>query len=196
MKSLVALALAASFLPLVCAPASAQEPLTASSTIAPAPSIAPNADPATATRAWLDTVPPDNRAKSDAYFEGGYWLILWEYLMAAAIALFLLTSRLSARMRDFAEHTTRFITSQVILYGLLFALFTALVSFPLNVYEHFFREHAYGLATQNFGQWFSEQLVMLVVQLIVTSIALVILYFVFRRASQTWWIWGTIVSVI
>src|SRR6266446_3354804 len=28
-------------------------------------------DPATATQAWLDTVPADERAKSDAYFEGG-----------------------------------------------------------------------------------------------------------------------------
>src|SRR5437763_879011 len=32
-------------------------------------------DPATATQEWLDTVPSDQRAKSDAYFEGGYWLI-------------------------------------------------------------------------------------------------------------------------
>ena len=38
----------------------------------PLPAIAPDADPETATRAWLDTVPPDKRAKSDAYFEGGY----------------------------------------------------------------------------------------------------------------------------
>jgi STE24 endopeptidase len=75
-------------------------------------------------------------------------------------------------------------------------LITALVSFPLTVYEHFLREHAYGLATQDCKQWFSEQLVMLFVQLIVTSIALVIFYFVFRCASRTWWIWGTIASVI
>jgi hypothetical protein len=28
-------------------------------------------DPAAATQAWLDTVPADKRAKSDAYFESG-----------------------------------------------------------------------------------------------------------------------------
>ena len=38
-------------------------------------------DPAAATRAWLDTVPRDKREKSDAYFEGGYWLLLWNYLV-------------------------------------------------------------------------------------------------------------------
>src|SRR4051794_38371589 len=65
-------------------------------------------DPAAATRAWLETVPADKRARSDAYFEGGYWLILWNFLMAAAISLILLATRISARMRDFAERTTRF----------------------------------------------------------------------------------------
>src|SRR5436309_15685507 len=47
-------------------------------------------DPAAATLAWLDSVPRNQREKSDAYFEGGYWLILWNFLLAAAISVFLL----------------------------------------------------------------------------------------------------------
>src|SRR6266446_5248533 len=39
-------------------------------------------DPAAATQAWLDSVPRNKREKSDAYFEGGYWLLLWNYLVA------------------------------------------------------------------------------------------------------------------
>ena len=57
-------------------------------------------DPAAATQAWLATVPRDQREKSDAYFEGGYWLILWNFLLTAAISIFLLASRISARLRD------------------------------------------------------------------------------------------------
>lgn len=174
----------------------AQETSPAPSISAPAPSIAPGTDPATATRAWLDTVPADKRAKSDAYFEGGYWLILWDFLFAAAVAIFLLASRISARMRDFAERVTRFRALQVMLYAIGFVLLTTLLGFPLNVYERFFREHAYGLATQNFAQWFREQMIGLAVNLIVTSLLLVGLYAVFRRAPRTWWIWGTIVSII
>ena len=197
MKSSVAvLSIAASFYLGVCGDVRAQETSPAPTNSLPAPSIAPNADPATATRAWLDTMPADKRAKSDAYFEGGYWLILWNFLLAVAISIFLLASRISARLRDVAERTTRFKALQVVLYAIPFILLTTLLEFPLNVYEHFFREHAYGLATQNFGQWFREQLIALVVQLIVTSLSLVGLYAVFRRAPRTWWIWGTIVSVI
>src|SRR5204862_113913 len=32
-------------------------------------------DPVEATKAWLNTVPPDNGANFDPYFEVGYWLI-------------------------------------------------------------------------------------------------------------------------
>ncbi len=197
MKSSVAVfSIAVAFFLGICAEASAQEISAAPTISAPAPSIAPNADPATATRAWLDTVPAEKRAKSDAYFEGGYWLILWNFLLTVAISLFLLGSRISARMRDFAERKTRFKAMQVALYAIAFVLVTALLEFPLNVYEHFFREHAYGLATQNFSQWFREQLIALAVQLIVTCLLLIGLYAVFRRATRTWWIWGTIVSII
>jgi STE24 endopeptidase len=167
-----------------------------SATTAPAPSIAPGADPATATRAWLDTVPADKRARSDAYFEGGYWLILWNFLLASAISIFLLASRISARLRDFAERTTRFKFLQIILYTIPFLLLIYVLGFPLHVYEQFFREHAYNMATQTFSQWFGEQLVMIVVDLIVTSLLLVGLYAVFRRAPRTWWVWGTIVAII
>src|SRR5881394_3995821 len=124
---------------LAAAPTFAQPPSPDSSPY-PSPSIAAGTDPATATRAWLDTVPADKRAKSDAYFEGGYWLILWDFLMAAAISIFLLASRISARLRDFAERITRSPTMQISVYAILFILFTTLLAFPLTVYENFFRE--------------------------------------------------------
>lgn len=180
---------------LTALPSFAQE-AAPSSTPFPAPSIAPGTDPATATRAWLDTVPADKKARSDAYFEGGYWLILWNFLMAAAISIFLLESRLSARFRDLAERTTRFRALQVVLYAIPVLLLVELLGFPLNAYEHYFREHAYGMATQNFAQWFREQMIYLVLNLIVTSLLLIGLYAVFRRAPRTWWVWGTIVSII
>ncbi|MEY2439353.1 MAG: endopeptidase, partial [Verrucomicrobiota bacterium] len=152
-------------------------------------------DPAAATKAWLDTVPPDKRAKSDAYFEGGYWLLLWDFLLGAAISLFLLQSRVSARLRDFAERSTRFKATQVVIYVIPLVIIVVTLTFPLTVYEQFFREHKYGLATQTFQPWFLEQLKSLVIAIIGLSIALVILYAVFRRAPRTWWIWGAIVAV-
>jgi len=153
-------------------------------------------DPAAATQAWLNSVPQDKREKSDAYFEGGYWLLLWNYLLAAGISIFLLASRISALLRDFSERIARYKTLQVTCYGVLYLLLVYVLSFPLNVYEHFVREHQYGLATQNFPAWFREQLIGLGITIIGGTIFLVVLYAVFWRAPKTWWIWGTATAVV
>ena len=153
-------------------------------------------DPATATQEWLDTVPSDQRAKSDAYFEGGYWLILWNFLLAVAISIFLLASRTSAVLRDFAERRSRLKAIQVSIYVIPYLLLVYLLTFPLNFYENFYRERQYGFATQSFVPWFREQLIALGVALIIGTILLIVLYAVFRRAPRTWWIWGTILAVI
>ena len=42
----------------------------------------PAFDPEAATRAYLATLSGAARARSDAYFEGGYWLPLWGALVA------------------------------------------------------------------------------------------------------------------
>ena len=46
---------------------------------------------------------PEQRERSDAYFEGGYWLELWLFLYGLAVALLLLATGLSARLRDLAR---------------------------------------------------------------------------------------------
>ena len=161
-----------------------------------APKTVASLDPAAATRAWLETVPAGKRARSDAYFEGGYWLILWNFLLGAAISLLLLGSGLSARLRDFAERITRFRTLQVALFAVAYVVIVAVLSFPLGVYSGYFREHAYGLATQTFGPWFREQLIGLAVDIVATAILMMLLYTVFRRAQRSWWLWGTGVGVL
>src|SRR5271167_5107677 len=42
-----------------------------------------------ATDAYMALMPASAKARSDAYFEGGYWLILWDFLIGAVIALLL-----------------------------------------------------------------------------------------------------------
>src|SRR5215212_1232326 len=69
------------------------------------PPVAPGAarpafDPEAATEAWLARLSPAQRARSDAYFEGGYWIDLWDFLWGLGIAWLFLGTRLSARLRD------------------------------------------------------------------------------------------------
>jgi STE24 endopeptidase len=156
----------------------------------------PNFDVKTATDAWLATVPADKKARSDAYFEGGYWLQLWDFLLSAAIMLFLLQSRLSARIRDWAERITSRKNLQTLLYFIPFLLITTVLQFPLTLYEGYFREHHYGLATQTFGPWLRDQLVGLAVVAVQGGVAVMVLFAIVRRLGAKWWVWGAIASVI
>src|ERR1700751_4971135 len=59
-----------------------------------------------ATDAYLAQIPATARARSDAYFEGGYWLILWDFLVSMVIYWLLLHFGWSAAMRNFAIKLT------------------------------------------------------------------------------------------
>src|SRR2546428_10324151 len=114
-----------------------------------------------AVDAYLAKVPREQRARSDAYFEGGYCLILWDFLSTAVVMWLLLRFRWSARMRDLAERITRFRPLQSALYWFQFLIVTSLFTFPLTVYEGYFREHTFRLSNQTFGPWMRDQAVML-----------------------------------
>ncbi len=156
----------------------------------------PHFDATAATNAYLAQIPADKTARSDAYFEGGYWLILWDFLYGVAIALLLLNLRWSARMRDISEHVTRFKPVHTFVYWLQYLVLTTILVFPLTVYEDYFREHKYGLATQTFGPWMVDQVKNLAVGLVLGGILAMLLFGVFRRLPRTWWIWGACVTIV
>jgi len=153
------------------------------------PSANFNAD--AATEAYMAMIPSAATARSNAYFEGGYWLVLWDFLIASAISLLLLNLRWSARMRDLAERITRFHWLQRALYWVQFLLVTTLLGFPWEYYENFVREHKYGLATQTFGPWMGDEVKGLFVNLVAGGIAVMVLFAIVRRLPRSWWIWGS-----
>jgi STE24 endopeptidase len=147
------------------------------------------------THAYLDRIPRDKKAQTDAYFEGGYWLQLWAFLCGIAIAVFLVQGRLSARMRDLAQRITRFKPLQTGLYALQYIIVTAILSFPLTVYSDFFREHKYGLSNQDFGGWLGDWAKGLMVSLILGGVVMMALFGIVRRLQRTWHIWGALVAL-
>jgi STE24 endopeptidase len=108
----------------------------------------------------------------------------------------LLETKISARMRDSAERIGPFCWLQSFLYWLGFVVVTAALTFPLTLYEDFFREHQYGLSNQTFASWFRDQLVGTLVILILGGIAFVILAGLVRRVPRTWHLWGTGVAIL
>lgn len=205
-------------------PAVAQTPLRAPTTrvdVGTLPAIqaekpAPpfNADKAIA--AYLGTVKGAAKANSDAYFEGGYYLLFVDAIYALAISAFLLWGRVSAWMRNRATKTMFMIAGafamllksapdgvrngtvkffmapawQTAVYALQYIVVTTVLSFPLTVYEGFFREHAYGLSNQTFMEWFGEFGIGFALILAFGTLGIVALYGLIRRAGKFWWAWA------
>jgi STE24 endopeptidase len=149
-----------------------------------------------ATNAYLAQISAAARARSDAYFEGGYWLILCDFLLAVIVYWALLRLGWSARMTRFAEHLTGVRVLQNFFYWIQFMLITFVLTFPLTVYEGFFREWKYGLATQTFGPWMGDQIKGLLIAIILGGIVAVVLLQIVRWLPNTWHIWGAIVTTL
>lgn len=82
----------------------------------------PAFDPIAETEKYLATLPADARAKSDAYFEGGYWLQGWDLLVTILFTWAVLRFRVVQRMRDWAlaEKTTRWMFTVLVFVAVWF----------------------------------------------------------------------------
>jgi len=165
-------------------------------TVPPEAQASPNFSADAATNAYMAEIPASAKSRSDAYFEGGYWMTLWDFLYGIVIALLLLNLRWSAAMRNFAERITRFKPIQTAIYWIEYLLLTTVLVFPLTVYEGYIREHKYGLATQTFVPWLGDQLKGLGIGVVLGGIIVVVLFGIVRRLPQTWWIWGAVVTTV
>lgn len=151
----------------------------------------PDFDAARATQAYIDLLTPAQREKSDAYFEGGYWLQLWGLLYGLVVAWMLLASGAARWMRDRARRISRRPFVATLIFAAMFILANAVLNLPMSLYQGFFREHQYGLATQTLAAWLGDQGKGLGFGLLLGAPLIALLYWALRRAGDRWWVWAS-----
>jgi STE24 endopeptidase len=149
-----------------------------------------------ATQAYIDLLSPEQRRSSDQYFEGGYWLQLWDVVWTVGACVLLLVTGLSRRMNLFSQRLTRRRWVSTMIYVALFVIATFLIELPFSIYTDFFREHQYGLSEQSFGGWLRDNLIVVAANVVLVSIAVTIIYAAVRRAGARWWVWATGLSFV
>jgi STE24 endopeptidase len=153
-------------------------------------------DPVKATDAWLATISPAVRARSDSYFDGGCWLILWDCLVTVAIMFLLLATGISALLRDFTARLVRPPILQWLLYWIGFCIVTALLAFPLAVYQDFIRERSFGLSNQTFPDWLRDTLIGFALLLLFGGALFVAVLALVRRFPKTWHWWAALAALL
>lgn len=159
--------------------------------------VAPGFDPVAATDAYLASVDAAARARSDAYFEGTYWLILWNALVGIVIAGALLQAGVVSRLSQKTDRWTRGRkAARAFLFSLAYLAITGVLSLPWSLYVGWAREQQYGMSNQTLAAWLGEWSIATVVGTVLGAVGLLAILTLYRKLPRSWWAWGTLASGI
>ncbi|MEQ9423522.1 MAG: M48 family metallopeptidase [Cyclobacteriaceae bacterium] len=148
------------------------------------------------TQKYIDTLTGEQKEQSDAYFEGGYWLLLWGLIVELFVAWLLLAKGLSKKIKSIAEKISTKVNLTNFLYLCIYSVVTYLIVLPWTIYADYFREKKYNLLNQSFGEWFGEEIISLTLVTVFLGLLLTLLYVAIRKVRNTWWIWASGITMI
>ena len=144
-----------------------------------------------ATQAWLATLGPAARIKSDAYTEGSQWIFLFGTLVSVLSCWIMLRLRLLPKVRDAMQRRGWRPWLGIIACAGVFLAFDALITLPWAMYAEFWREQQYGLMNQSLGGWLGDKALTVVLTLLLGGPLLLLIYAVIRRFPGRWWLIGS-----
>lgn len=149
-----------------------------------------NFDPAAATAQWLATLSPQETARAIAYTHGSHWLILWSFLVSALVAWIIVRTGLLVAIRSRIERRRRRPILASFVVALVYSAMSWALTLPWAIYQGWWREKQYGLTSQALGGWLGEAVIGAAISVVATSLLLVAIYALIRRARRFWWAWA------
>jgi STE24 endopeptidase len=146
-------------------------------------------DPAAATAAYMAQLSPAAHAKATAYTQGGHWLLLWGWLVTVAVCILIARSRVLEQVRAVLEREKPRPLLVSFVVSVLFIALDWILELPWASYAGWWREAQYGLTSQSWGGWFTDNAIVVLVQLPVVGVFFVALYALVRHSPRTWPIW-------
>lgn len=145
-------------------------------------------DPEAATRAYIDSLGPEQLAKAAAYTAGNHWLLLWGLVVSAIVTWIIVRTgvldRVAARFAGRGPNLRAFLVSAV------FFLVSALITLPWSLYEDWWRERGYGRTSQPLGDYLSQGAIGTVLTVLIGALFLTGVYALIRRTGKRWWLWS------
>lgn len=147
-------------------------------------------DPAAATAAYLAQLPPEAHVKAQHYTQGGHWLLLWGFIVSVLAAWIIIRTGVLTKVEQGLERKKGrpFLASFVV--AVVFVAFNWLLELPWSIYSNWWRQKQYGLTSQAFSGWLTENLMGTAISVVFTALFLALLYVLIRRARKLWWLWA------
>jgi STE24 endopeptidase len=138
---------------------------------------------------------PEPSPESIRHYHSGnvLWLVatLWGFALPALIFF----TGLSGYLRDIASRLQGQWYFVFVIYVVIFAILYFLANLPLDYYAGFIRPHDYGLSSQAFGKWLSDELVNLGIDVVGGALCLWIPFLLLKRAARRWWLYSWLASI-
>ena len=169
---------------------------TSQLTVPPEAAWGPIFDVGRATDAYIATVPAADREKSDAYFEGGYWIELWATLIVVILCWLLLRARFAVRLREWAAARGRGPWAQSLIVAFAFIAALSVLLLPWSLYTEYFREHQYGMSNYTMARFLGEWALNAALFTGFVGFAIAGIYRLVHRVRERWVWWATGVTAL
>jgi Zn-dependent protease with chaperone function len=134
------------------------------------------------------SLPPEKLAKAEALYKTSTVLYLAEMAFGILVLLVLLKLRVGPVFRDLAEHVSKNVFLQTLIFVPLLTVLIAVISLPFDIYGHHI-SRAYGLSVQGWLSWAGDWCKAEAVSLVVLVPAVFVLFWIIRRSPQRWWLY-------
>ena len=99
------------------------------------------------------------------------------------------------RWRTLAQRLGRRWFFLVGIYLVLFLAICFLIDLPLNYYEGFVRQHAYGMSNQTLAKWLGDSLMSLGVEMTAGFLFAWVPFLLLARSPRRWWLYTALLSL-
>jgi Zn-dependent protease with chaperone function len=140
------------------------------------------------------TLPPDLYKKAHDLGRIYFRLRLIGFVYGLIVLWLILHWKLGPKFRDWAERSSAKRFLQTLVFSPLLLLTIAVLTLPLAVYAEMV-EKKFGLSVQGWGSWSWDWVKAELLQLVIGTLLIWLLYGVIRRSPRRWWVYFWLLSL-
>jgi len=121
-------------------------------------------------------------------------LALISFAYGLLVLWIILHWKLGAKYRDWAQRSSARRFLQALIFSPLLVITIAVLTLPLDIYSETV-EKRFGLSVQKWGSWIADWVKVQVIELVIFTILIWLLYVVIHRSPRRWWFYFWLVSL-
>jgi STE24 endopeptidase len=172
-------------------PFEAASPEQSNNASAPANS---GAQPAPAKKITEYTLPPDLYRKARNRSRIRFASALFGSFYGLLVFWFILSRKLSAKFRDWAERVSRQRFGQALIFVTLLVITIGVLEIPLDIFDEWISK-LYRISVQSWPSWFADWAKGQLLAIIIGSFLAWLLYAVIRKSPARWWFYFWVLSL-